>query len=34
MMKRLAQGLDVPEKVLVKTHVCLPEAPPQDHARP
>jgi len=32
MMKRLAQGLDVPERVLVKTHVHLPEAPPHSAA--
>ncbi|WP_349571804.1 substrate-binding domain-containing protein [Azotobacter salinestris] len=34
MMKRLAQGLDVPEQVLVKTRIYLPEAPVQDHAQP
>lgn len=33
-MKRLVQGLDVPERVLVKTHVHLPEAPPHSAAPP
>ncbi|WP_089167580.1 substrate-binding domain-containing protein [Azotobacter chroococcum] len=34
MIKRLAQGLDAPERVLVKTHVHLPEAPPHSAAPP
>ncbi|NHN77321.1 substrate-binding domain-containing protein [Azotobacter chroococcum] len=34
MLKRLAQGLPIPEKTLVDSHTYLPEAPVQNQASP
>ena len=34
MLKRLAQGLPIPEKTLVDSHAYLPEAPVQNQAPP